>query len=73
MRPESDTPTNGEMIEEVLDLVTGFGVMVLPLFIMAVPAAILLLPLAVPIIPLALLVPPFLLVRSVWRRLRATP
>jgi hypothetical protein len=67
MRPDSDAPTTREMFEEVLDLITGLGVLLLPLSILAIPGLILLLPLALPLIPLALLVPPFLIARSVWR------
>jgi hypothetical protein len=69
-RPDSDTPTPLEMVEEVLELVTGLGLILLPLFILAVPGAVLLLPLAVLVIPLGLLVPPYLIGRAVWRRLR---
>jgi hypothetical protein len=62
-----DSPTGGDMFAEVMDLVTGLGVMLMPLLIMAIPCLILLLPLALPAIPLALLAAPVLLIRSVRR------
>jgi Flp pilus assembly protein TadB len=72
---QSDGPTAGEMLEETLDIVTGVGILVLPLIILAVPALVLLLPLllllALPLaIALVILVPPYLVVRSLrrWRR-----
>jgi hypothetical protein len=67
---EPNSTSAGEMLAEVLDLVTGLGVLLLPLSILAIPSLILLLPLAVPLIPLALLAPPYLLVRGARRRLR---
>jgi len=67
----SDGPTAGEMLEEVLDLVTGLGILLLPLTIMAIPCLILLLPLAVPLLPLALLAPPFAIARTLVRRVRS--
>jgi hypothetical protein len=81
MRTRDETPTVGEMLSELLDLVTGFGVIVLPMIILAVPALILLLPLAVlalPLvvlaIPLAILAAPVLAIRSLRRhRLSAPP
>jgi hypothetical protein len=63
----NDTPSAGDMFAEVLDLITGLGVMLMPLLIMAIPCFILLLPLAIPAIPLALLAAPFLVVRSLRR------
>jgi hypothetical protein len=69
MADRSDGPTFGEMAEEIMNLVTGLGVMLLPALLLAIPALILLLPLALPLIPLALLALPVLLARAVWRRL----
>jgi len=63
-----DGPTVGEMLEEVLDLFTGLGILLLPLVIMAIPCLILLLPLAVPLLPLALLAPPFAIARAAMRK-----
>jgi hypothetical protein len=72
----ADGPTTGEMFEEVIGIVTGLGVMLLPLLVLAVPALVLLLPLVLLALPLviggALLVPPYLLVRSVRRRPRGS-
>lgn len=62
-----DTPSAGDMFSEVMDLVTGLGVMLMPLLILAIPCFVLLLPLAIPMIPLALLAAPVLLIRSVRR------
>jgi hypothetical protein len=68
----ADGPTIGEMLEEVVGIATGLGVMLLPMLVLAVPALVLLLPLALLALPLmiggALLVPPYLLVRAVRRR-----
>jgi hypothetical protein len=67
-----DTPTGGEMFEEVLELITGLGVMLLPMLLLAIPSMVLLVPLALPAIPLvllaAILTPPYLLVRRLPRR-----
>jgi hypothetical protein len=67
-----DKPTSGEMLEEVLDLITGLGVLLLPLLLLAIPGMVLLLPLAVLAIPFlllaAILTPPYLLVRALRRR-----
>jgi hypothetical protein len=72
---QSDGPTAGEMLEEVLDIVTGVGILVLPLIILAVPALVLLLPLLLLALPLAIvpviLLPPYLVVRSLRRLRRA--
>ena len=68
MSPRDETPTVGEMLSELLDLVTGLGVLLLPLIILAVPGLILLLPLALLAIPPALLALPYLLYRAVRRR-----
>jgi hypothetical protein len=65
---DHDTPTNGEMLTEILDLVTGLGILLLPLIIFAIPCLILLLPLALPAIPLAILAAPYLLLRSARSR-----
>ena len=69
MTSRNETPTAGEMLAEVFDLVTGLGVLLLPMIILAVPGLILLLPLALPAIPLAILAAPFLLLRSVRARM----
>jgi hypothetical protein len=65
------------MLSELLDLITGLGVMLLPVVILAVPCLILLLPLALLAIPPALLAAPYLLYRALRRRRprmpRATP
>jgi hypothetical protein len=58
------------MLDEALGLLTGLGVMLMPVLLLAVPCLVLLLPLAVPLIPLAILAAPFLLFRAVRRRLR---
>ena len=68
MSQRDKTPSAGEMLAEVLDLVTGFGILALPMIILALPALILLLPLAVLAIPLAILAAPFLLILSLRRR-----
>ncbi|HEX5618926.1 MAG TPA: hypothetical protein VFX51_10920 [Solirubrobacteraceae bacterium] len=68
MSSQPETPTVGEMLSEVLDLLTGLGVMLLPVIILAVPCLILLLPLALLAIPPALLAVPFLLFRALRRR-----
>jgi hypothetical protein len=67
-----DKPTGGEMFEEVLELITGLGVMLLPVMLLAIPCLVLLLPLALLGIPFlllaAILTPPFLLVRALRHR-----
>ena len=68
MSPRDETPTVGEMLSELLDLLTGLGVMLLPVIILAVPCLILLLPLALLAIPPALLAAPYLLYRAVRGR-----
>ena len=68
MSPRDETPTVGEMLSELMDLLTGLGVMLLPVIILAVPCLILLLPLALLAIPPALLAAPYLLYRAVRRR-----
>ncbi len=68
MSSRDDSPTSGDMFSEVLDLVTGFGILVLPLIIFAIPGLVLLLPLAVLAIPVAIPVALFLLIHSIRRR-----
>jgi hypothetical protein len=68
MSSRDESPTFGEMFEEILDLVAGLNILLLPMMILAVPGLILLLPLVLPVIPLALLAVPFLLIRAVTRR-----
>jgi hypothetical protein len=68
MPPRDENPTVGEMLSELLDLLTGLGVLLLPLIILAVPCLILLLPLALLAIPPALLAAPYLLYRALRRR-----
>jgi Flp pilus assembly protein TadB len=78
LRAVDRTPV--EMLEDVIDLSAGLGILLLPLFITAVPGVILMLVLpavlliaaaAVPVaIAGAILAPPYLLVRSVRRRRR---
>ena len=68
MSSRDDTPTFGEMLEEILDLVTGAGVMLLPALLLAIPCLVLLLPLLLLPLPLIILAAPFLLIRFLWRR-----
>lgn len=70
MSPRDETRNGGEMLEELHDLVTGLGILLLPLMLLAIPGLILLLPLVIPAIPLAILAVPFLLIRAVRRRRR---
>ncbi len=65
MSSRDETPTTGEMVAEILDLLTGLGILLLPLSILAIPGLVLLLPLAVLAIPFAILAAPFLLIRVV--------
>ena len=65
-------PTAGEMVEEVVNIVTGLGIALLPLLVCAVPGFVLLLPLLLLALPfaitVALLAGTYLLVRSIrWR------
>jgi hypothetical protein len=69
MTRRDDTPTAGEMLGEVFDLVTGLGVMLLPALILAVPGLILLLPLALLALPLVILAAPFVLIHYLRRHL----
>jgi hypothetical protein len=71
-------PSFAEMLGDVIDLMGGLAVVLLPLWIIAIPGVILVLVLpvvllvaaaAVPVMLLgALLAPPFLLVRTLRRR-----
>jgi hypothetical protein len=69
-RPEPQGPTTDDALDEILGLVTGLGVLFLPLFLLAVPCLVLLLPLALPAIPLALAAAPVVVFRAVRGRLR---
>jgi hypothetical protein len=73
MSSPDDTPSIGEMLAEILDLLTGLGILLLPLIILAIPGLILLLPLLVLPIPLAILAAPYLLIRALRRRRRIVP
>jgi Flp pilus assembly protein TadB len=78
--PQPSRPTLGEMLEEVIDLTAGIGVMLLPLLLLAVPGiilfvvlpAILLVALAAPLAVVGAVIagPPYLLVRWLRRRRR---
>jgi hypothetical protein len=80
--PQPSRPTFGEMIEELIDLSVGVGVMLLPMLLLAVPAivlfvalpAIVLLVLAAPlaVIGAAIVAPPYLLARWLRRRRHQT-
>jgi hypothetical protein len=70
MSSRDDLPTTGEMLSEILDLVTGLGVMLLPALILAIPGLILLVPLALLALPLAILAAPFLLILYLRRIIR---
>jgi hypothetical protein len=70
---DSENPTPGEMLAEVLDLAGGLGILILPLFPLALPALIFLLPLALLALPLAILAAPFALIVFVLRRRAARP
>ena len=71
MSRQDETPTAGEMLEEILDLLTGLGILLLPLLLLAIPGLILLLPLALLAIPFAIIAAPILLIRALWRRRRS--
>jgi hypothetical protein len=73
MSSRDETPTAGEMLEEILDLLTGLGILLLPISILAIPGLVLLLPLALLAIPFAILAAPFLLIRLVRRRRPSSP
>ena len=74
--------TFGEMLEELIDLSTGFGVALLPVLLLAVPGivlfvvppAILLLALALPLAVIGAVIagPPYLVARWLRRRRRRT-
>ena len=68
MSPRDDNPTAGEMFNEVLDLLGGLGIVVLPLFPLALPAVVLLLPLALLALPLAILAAPILAIVALRHR-----
>jgi membrane protein implicated in regulation of membrane protease activity len=70
MTRQDELPTTGEMVSEILDLITGLGVMLLPALILAVPGLILLLPVALLALPLVILALPFLLIHYVRRLIR---
>jgi len=83
MKPTSEPSqsTVGEMLEEVIDLSTGFGVAMMPVLLLAMPGivicvvlpAILLLALAAPLAVIgAVIAGPFLLVRRLRGRPRRT-
>ena len=68
MSPRDDSPTAGEMFYEVIDLLGGLGIVMLPLFPLALPALVLLLPLALLALPLAILTAPVLAIVALRRR-----
>jgi hypothetical protein len=68
MSPRHEPPTAGEMFAEVFDLLTGLGVLLLPLIILAIPSLIFLLPLLILPIPFVILAAPYWLIRAVRRR-----
>ena len=70
MSSPDDLPTTGDMLSEILDLLTGAGVMLLPALILAVPGLILLVPLALLALPLVILAAPFVLIHYVRRWIR---
>jgi hypothetical protein len=70
---DSESPTPGEMLAEVLDLAGGLGILILPLFPLALPALIFLLPLALLALPLAILAAPFVLIAFLRRHRAARP
>ena len=70
MTRQDELPTTGDMLSEILDLITGLGVMLLPALLLAVPGLILLLPLALLALPLALLAAPFVLIHYLRRFMR---
>jgi hypothetical protein len=70
MRSRDEGPTPGEMLAEVLDLIGGLGILILPLFPLALPALICLLPLALLALPLAILAAPVVVIRALVRRRR---
>jgi membrane protein implicated in regulation of membrane protease activity len=73
MSRHDENPTAGEMLEEILDLLAGLGVLLLPISLLAVPGLVLLLPLLLLAIPFALLAAPVVLILALRRRLGARP
>jgi len=75
MSPHDEPPTAGEMFAEIFDLLTGLGILLLPISLLAIPGLVLLLPLALLAIPVAILAGPFLLIHAVrrWSRRDRTP
>jgi hypothetical protein len=71
---QAEGPTAGEMVEEVVNIVTGLGIALLPGLVFAVPGFVLLLPLLLLALPFALaaalLAASYLLVRSIRGRPR---
>ena len=67
MSPRDDGPTAGEMFYEVLDLLGGLGIVVLPLFPFVLPALALLLPLALLALPLTIIAAPVLAIVALRR------
>jgi len=69
---QAEGPTVGEMVEEVVNIVTGLGIALLPLLVFAVPGAVLLVPVLLLALPLAIaaaaLAAAYLLVRSIRGR-----
>jgi hypothetical protein len=70
MSQHDENPTAGEMLEEILDLLAGLGVLLLPISLLAVPGLVLLLPLLLLAIPFALLAAPIVLILAIRRRPR---
>jgi hypothetical protein len=71
---QAESPTAGEMVEEVVNIVIGLGIALLPALVFAVPGLVLLLPLLLLALPFAiaaaLLAAAYLLVRSIPGRTR---
>ena len=65
MSRQDETPTGGEMFAEIFDLLTGLGVLLLPISLLAIPGLVLLLPLALLAIPFAILAAPILLILAI--------
>jgi membrane protein implicated in regulation of membrane protease activity len=70
MTRQDELPDTGDMVSEVLDLITGLGVMLLPALILAVPGLILLVPLLLLALPLAILAAPLVLIHYIRRFMR---
>jgi hypothetical protein len=71
MSQHDETPTAGEMLEEILDLLAGLGVLLLPISLLAIPGLVLLLPLLLLAIPFALLAAPVVLIIAIRRVVHA--